>query len=154
MTEINVTDVMLGDWVLYEHKNSRGETISTHYLKVENITSRDIFMRNGDYARVQCVGYGCIKPIPLTEEILEKNGFEELMSEGWESAAKFGRIPEPTGVWQYSFGQFDSVSYLPKRSFLSVKFMEGYTADIANIKYVHELQHALRLCGVEKEIIL
>lgn len=27
--------------------------------------------------------------------------------------------------------------------------------DIAlNIKYVHELQHALRLCGIEKEIVL
>ena len=92
--------------------------------------------------------------IPLTAEILEKNGFEELMSEGEEIAAKFGRKPEPTGVWQYGFGRFDSVSYVPERSFLSVKFMEGCTADIANIKYVHELQHALRLCGVEKDIEL
>lgn len=29
------------------------------------------------------------RPIPLTEEILEKNGFEELMSEGEEVAAMF-----------------------------------------------------------------
>ena len=95
-----------------------------------------------------------LEPIPLTAEILEKNGFEELMNESEVSAARFGRKPEPTGVWQYGFGQFDSVAYVFEQSFLRIKFMEGYTADIANIKYVHELQHALRLCGIEKEIIL
>lgn len=94
------------------------------------------------------------QPIPLTAEILEKNGFEELMNESEVSAARFGRKPEPTGVWQYGFGQFDSVAYVPEQSFLRIKFMEGCQADIANIKYVHELQHALRLCGIEKEIIL
>lgn len=94
------------------------------------------------------------RPIPLTEEILEKNGFEELMSKGEEVAAMFGRKPEPTGVWQYGFGRFDSVAYVPERSFLRIKFMEGYQADIANIKYVHELQHALWLCGVEMEVEL
>ncbi len=94
------------------------------------------------------------RPIPLTAEVLEKNGFEELMNESEVSAARFGRKPEPTGVWQYGFGQFDSVAYVPEQSFLRIKFMEGYTADIANINYVHELQHALRLCGIEKEINL
>lgn len=94
------------------------------------------------------------QPIPITPDILEKNGFEELMNESEVSAARFGRKPEPTGVWQYGFGRFDSVAYVPEQSFLRIKFMEGCQADIANIKYVHELQHALRLCGVEKEIIL
>ena len=107
--------------------------------------------------------YGCdgffvdisdLEPIPLTAEILEKNGFEELMDEGDVSAARFGRTPKPTGVWQYGFGQFDSVAYVPKRSFLRIKFMEGCTADIDDIKYVHELQHALRLFKVDKEIEL
>ena len=131
---MKANELMIGDWV---------------YNPFTRKTFRLTFGRDIDLAKDLCV-----EPIPLTVEILEKNGFEELMSEGWENAAKFGRIPEPTGVWQYGFGQFDSVSYMPKRSFLSVKFMEGYTADIANIKYVHELQHALRQCGVEKEIIL
>ena len=94
------------------------------------------------------------QPIPLTAEILEKNGFKELMNESEVSAARFGRKPEPTGVWQYGFGQFDSVAYVPEQSFLRIKFMEGCQVDIANIKYVHELQHALRLCGIEKEINL
>lgn len=95
-----------------------------------------------------------LEPIPLTAEILEKNGFEELMNESDVSAARFGRTPKPTGVWQYGFGQFDSVAYVPKRNFLRIKFMEGCTADVADIKYVHELQHALRLLKVNKEIEL
>lgn len=138
---------MIGDWV--EIKGLKDP--------YKRLSSVDEYRGKVDYwygEKLIVSSIDNVLPIPLTEEILEKNGFEELMSEGWESAAKFGRIPEPTGVWQYGFGQFDSVSYLPKRSFLSVKFMEGYTADIANIKYVHQLQHALRLCGVEKEIIL
>ena len=139
---------MMGDWVIVRRPSSRREKV-----RVKSVIGNGTIeakTRDGLVALGELV----VEPIPLTAEILEKNGFEELMSEGWESAAKFGRVPEPTGVWQYGFGQFDSVSYLPKRNFLSVKFMEGYTADIANIKYVHELQHALRLCGVGKEIIL
>lgn len=131
---MKANELMIGDWV---------------YNPFTRKTLRITFGRDLDLVEELC-----LEPIPLTEEILEKNEFEELMSEGWESAARFGRTPKPTGVWQFGFGQFDSVSYLPKRCFLSVKYMEGCTADFVNIKYVHELQHALRLCGVEKEIIL
>lgn len=95
-----------------------------------------------------------LEPIPLTAEILEQNGFEELMNEGESCASRFGRTPKPTGVWQYGFGQFDSVAYVPEWNFLRIKFMEGCTADIDDIKYVHELQHALRLFKVNKEIEL
>ena len=62
-----------------------------------------------------------LEPIPLTAEILEKNGFEELMNEGESCASRFGRTPKPTGVWQYGFGQFDSVAYVPERNFLRIK---------------------------------
>ena len=127
-------DLMIGDWVYNPFTRK----------KLRLTFGRDIDLTEGL----------CLEPIPLTAEILEKNGFEELMNESEVSAARFGRKPEPTGVWQYGFGRFDSVAYVPDQSFLRIKFMEGCQADIANIKYVHELQHALRLCGVEKEINL
>lgn len=72
------------------------------------------------------------------------------MNESEVSAARFGRKPEPTGVWQYGFGQFDSVAYVPEQSLLRIKFMEGYMADIANIKYVHETCNTLCGCVVLK----
>ena len=131
---MKANELMIGDWV---------------YNPFTRKKLRLTFGRDIDLAEELC-----LEPIPLTAEILEKNGFEELMNESEEVAAKFGRKPEPTGVWQYGFGQFDSVAYVPEQSFLRIKFMEGCQADIANIKYVHELQHALRLCGIEKEIEL
>ena len=63
-----------------------------------------------------------IEPIPLTPEILEKNGIE--LSVG------------PGGLYQ---GTISGVN-------CHIEFNI--------IKYVHELQNALRLCGIEKEIEL
>ena len=135
MAEINVTDVMLGDWVLYEHKNNRGVTVSTHCLKVENITNDSLCMRSGDYWRVQKTGLGMIKPIPLTAEILEKNGF---------TCDAYGMNDSDELVVSVEYGVFQ------RNTDDGFKMLSDGKA----IKYVHELQHALRLCGVEKEIIL
>ena len=139
-------DLMIGDWVqCTDPKPFMITDIETEWgTPYFCVTGTDCLAVDG----------GDLQPIPLTAEILKENGFEEMMNESEVSAARFGRKPEPTGVWQYGFGQFDSVAYVPEQSFLRIKFMEGCQADIANIKYVHELQHALRLCGVEKEIIL
>ena len=141
-------DLMIGDWVAVHRPGDRHEQVRVKSV----IGNGTIEARTSD--GLVAIGELAVELIPLTAEILEKNGFEELMNESEVSAARFGRKPEPTGVWQYGFGQFDSVAYVFEQSFLRIKFMEGYTADIANIKYVHELQHALRLCGIEKEIIL
>lgn len=74
-----------------------------------------------------------IFPIPITPEILKKNGFrldtysEEFMSGKWWTRNDF--------VIHESMN--DSVG---RNNF--------------SYKYVHQLQHALRLCGIEKEIEL
>ena len=133
-------DLMIGDWVLHNTYPARVNLIGNTMVKLWNCDNS--------------VDVDDILPMPITTELLKHTGFEELMNESEVSAARFGRKPEPTGVWQYGFGQFDSVAYVPEQSFLRIKFMEGCQADIANINYVHELQHALRLCGIEKEINL
>ena len=76
-----------------------------------------------------------VTPIPLTPEILEKNGFsKELDSDGIHY-----RFTLIQGCSQFSLLYARSV------------FQWLYPIDF---KHVHELQHALRLCGIEKEIIL
>lgn len=72
--------------------------------------------------------FSWIEPIPLTAEILEKNGFVQDDESWWY---KDFRI-----VLSSSKG----VSLVCGRQ---IKFC-----------YVHELQHALRLCGIEKTIEL
>lgn len=143
---MNATELMIGDWVrCSDPKPFRITGIETEkgtsYFKV---TGNDGFDVDG----------GDVEPIPLTCSVLERNGFEEMMNEGEEVAKRFGRVPHPTGVWQQGLSNFDCVMYVPKDDFLRIKFMMVGQTDLRNIRFVHDLQHALRLCGIDKEVVL
>lgn len=68
------------------------------------------------------------EPIPLTEEILEINGFvyEETLKEWWHKSYD--------QIFDMNISDFEITS----------DFYFGR----AKITYVHEFQHALRLCGL------
>lgn len=70
------------------------------------------------------------EPVPLTEEILKKNGFvhKDTMEEWWHE--------EYNPEWGIRMSDFE----------LTDEFKFGR----AKITYVHELQHALRLCGLNE----
>ena len=74
-----------------------------------------------------------LEPIPLTPEILEKNGFD------------YNDLPFVQG-WQ----QFGLTLYRGGKGYL-INCGEN-VAMVVN--YVHQLQHALRICGIDKEITL
>ena len=72
-----------------------------------------------------------IEPIPLTEEILMLN------------------FPKPYDIRWYPEDDSKDVFCIAWEEPIGL----GYSMNLA-IRYVHELQHALRLCGIEKEIVL
>ena len=74
------------------------------------------------------VTYPFIQPVLLTQEILEKN------------------FPEPTDglTWYPEEGGFNCHTYVPNCEINAFGLF----------KYVHELQHALRLCKIDKTIKL
>lgn len=72
-----------------------------------------------------------LKPIPLTIDILEKNGFTKESRIGNGKPLEYCVLVD--GLWIDIRGE---------------SYFEG------KLEYVHQLQHALRLCGVEKEIEL
>ena len=72
-----------------------------------------------------------IDPIPITPEILEKNGFVKESRENHGNNLKYCILTD--GLWIDISGE---------------NFFEG------KLEYVHQLQHALRLCGIEIEIVL
>lgn len=74
-----------------------------------------------------------VSPIPITPEILEANGFEESC-----------------GVWYNSEVRMEFERY--KDGWCRTVNCGEYS--IYFIKYVHQLQHALRLAGVDKEIVM
>lgn len=90
-----------------------------------------------------------IQPIPLTIEILKKNGFKPYIPENHlETVYACQDISKAVAgelyaLWPYRDGSF----YLLLR-------VDGKDMVRMDVHYVHQLQHALRLCGIEKEIIL
>lgn len=86
------------------------------------------------------------EPIPITKEILEKNGFK---GDGYAILI----LDEQTYLDYYYY------EHRLRKHWCGVDEWENHSKvnDITfkcNCYYVHELQHALRLCGIEKEIEL
>lgn len=88
-----------------------------------------------------------VEGVPITPEILEKNGFLKRAGEIWEydiflEDKKFVSMI----VWRRDYAT-------PNLSVRSFTLQYG-SYSRRNVNYVHELQLALRLCGIEKEITI
>lgn len=88
-----------------------------------------------------------IFPIPLTPEILEKNGF--VIKKKWAQLGNFG--DSPLIMWHF---EDDAVLGDFKHELEIHQNDTGKVHVHIPCEYVHELQHALKLCGIEKEIEL
>ena len=108
---------MIGDWVL----DTCGNPIQVKELLEDGI--------NGEWDDAECDGveavYDDIKPIPIDEDILEKNGW---VGAGENMFVKQPyRITKADKVWGVAYG----------------------LAYVAEIRYVHELQHIMRITGYQ-----
>jgi len=144
---MKTTELQINDWVMYEGKPRR----------ITGLDENSVYFEKGC---TECHKVTKIIPIPLTADILEKNGFvasnnfadilgiEIYGNEEKQCGVEPGdgeddwdfKIYEP---WTrcYEDGSPEDWGYL-------------YTTNIKGIKYVHELQHALKLCHIEKEIVV
>ena len=139
---------MIGDWMQFADGNKKcmvvGIKCDVRYLTDETtITVMDSSGRWFDKTIDE------LKPIPLTPEILEKNGFTECNV-------------DDDGAVQYEFG-FDDLGidvWIAQPILLGAwrrwsDLKDPYSMiNELPIRYVHELQHALCLCGIDKEIEL
>lgn len=135
---MKANELMIGDWVLYDREPYQIRRLGIYG---EN--------RDGESYPAVCVGKpkgiglvierNEIKPIPLTPEILEKNGFY------YEN--NVGHILEHYNyeiiydVWKHELRILEN-----REQILKIKAFDEMC--------VHELQHALKLCGINKEIEL
>ncbi len=133
-------ELMVGDWVCYNAPNK-------YYTNVEEIRCKDkgkiYYIRGyrdskdpsserlifGDFSMDN------LHPIPLTPEILEKNGFKKELNDD--------RI-------HFRFTLIESHTQF---SLLYARSVFQWLGPL-DFKYVHELQHVLRLCNIDKEIVL
>lgn len=139
MATLKISDLSVGDWV---------QDMGGNYTKVVGIWQGCNFSYQVDLHRdgVSATIASCnIHPIPITPETLEKNGFENMGS----------------GLMRYEF-ELREKKYTIILGSLDeeVWFADFYFMRKKNINsniplfYIHQLQHILRLAGVDKEINL
>ena len=120
-------ELMIGDWI---HNNFTDDDFQVWPSFLSQATD---YGRNLDRTLddISC------EPIPLTDTILNKNGF------------------------QYYHKNFASLSHTHPFRLEMVEWPDENgrgglwtVGGIINVRYVHEFQHALKVCGVDKEIKL
>ena len=110
-------ELMIGDKVMVKVLSQIPDTYVLHTWTA-NDYSRDIQ----------------VKPIPLTPEILEKNGFIKVNSQ------------------RYDYGYPDTDCYVkvnPKKNMIHVNGRNA-NSNLYSHSFVHELQRALRFCGLDE----
>ena len=128
---MKATELMVGDWVMPLKKKLKG--IPGKVTTIDGGTGV-CWIDSEDYSYL--VPCSDVERIPLTPEILEKNGLTLSFNGNF--------FPED------------------KHYVLEISVEDGYIFWTINgheyglmpLRYVHELQHALNLCGIEKEIEL
>lgn len=143
---MKATNLMIGDYI----QDLAGDlcqviVLDRHVAQVETLTG----VHQGDTTRYLHEAEG----VPLTPEILEKIGLEEYGRRGLEY-----QYWEPLGDKRAIF-----LEKMPQDDYWYGFVGSGLPDNLdcnepdtvfKHFSYVHELQHALRLCGIEKEIIL
>lgn len=150
MATLNISDLSVGDWIL----NHRGFP-----TKVQVITSEgNILCGEIDAKSEHCTHLWVqdIHPIPITPEILEKNGFMRCSVEFniYEYTTLLGKILRTT---QVHLDGTQCIRVFVHDTTIERGFCRREKISVSILKdkvYIHELQHALRLAGVDKEIVM
>jgi hypothetical protein len=152
--KLKVTDLMVGDWVScqinsiefkYVRIASLNKTtmngIPTDFIEFNKVS---VDMLHGNYYQVDIAS---VHPVPLTPEILEKNGFEK---EGViELYNLYAGIDHRVTI-------HDNKEYMNSNNewYVHVDSEDYSTIAGCELTYLHELQHILRLCKISKEIVV
>lgn len=132
MATLKISDLSVGDWVYVKWKSDdkwQGQIVAiscTESLEVRLI---------GDIPFEARCTIEFVEPIPITPEILEANGWERN-----EEDEHMEYYDDPTSGIAHTKGTYRYRLETPEASVVCY--------------FVHQLQHALRLTGVDKEIVM
>ena len=141
-------ELMIGDWVIFGDEPLKVQHIYNNgYDDIVAEIVEDGTNEYGVYEEIKDVPVVYCSPIPLTTEILEKNGFYDRNTK-----------------WYYKrFGSYVCVDIAISLVYREIEVSkvcgagtdceeEEYGSSIVfgNDIYVHELQHVLRLCGLDE----
>lgn len=139
--------LQLGDYVFIKSLNGGYHTT---LIKIAAIHQKKVGYHNVPN-KLSWVRFSLLEPIPLTSEILEKNGFDKVSQLGctnpysWE----YKKFEEGTDELLYSIRAYDT----PFRG-MYISIENHADCEPINfskqIEHFHEFQQALRLCGLDE----
>ena len=144
------TDLMIGDWVKFP----------IGYEKIQEISYQQEIGGYCVWFAASATLFPCmiedIEPIPLIPEILEKNGFERCVSSIAKTSTAVIPICDSNQFCHKNLGNLRIIDKHPCHGWTLRTDVFGDTShnEIHHINYVHELQHALKLCGITLNIEL
>ena len=142
---MKASELMIGDIITFKESLENNDIICVEIVAIGHQDTNDVLVSiDGDYACDILTLDESMVGIPLTPQIIENNGFKPFEVKDTDSVEVIGKWWGRNGsvmVKQYSLTHIGKV--------FSVK---GNYSRIGNIRYVHEFQHALQICGVEKKI--
>ena len=142
-------DLMIGDWV-YNSKNEVCKVCSISQIFESNIML-DNYSKPNDGMFETELEFG-VSPIPITREILEKNGFVYRKNSG----AFIVNSEESYSNQTVEVTLFNVESEFRNNQLhiCESNYPEETMLHLMECNYVHELQHVFRSCGIKKEIVL
>ena len=133
MATLKISDLSVGDWVRYDGKEYQVQCVD---VMSEMVT---LF----GYCEQREESAGNLRSIPITAEILEKNGF---VKKNYDNGKMWDWWCDNVLVRKFA----DEDIY----RFIVAFDSKHYTTMMVVGKHIHQLQHALRLAEVDKEINL
>ena len=129
---MKTSDICVGDWVNYKSPSSG----KLRPIKIENIYGAEFNCEVENWNIISGRSISDTEPIPLTSDILVKNGFDK------DERSKYFHVYTLNIKGSYDF----DICWSSVNGF-------NYEGDLM-LTYVHQLQHLLRLCGIEKELVI
>lgn len=153
MATLKISDLSVGDWVEIDHEYYGWQPAQINVCGDLGIGA---YFKDIDPEEEYDCTLSQARPIPITAEILETNGFM-LLSDSfstYEYATLLGKMLRSTRVY---LDAPQSISVSLQDTTIERGFYHREKTSVRILRdelYVHDLQHALRLAGVDKEINL
>lgn len=147
MATLKISDLSVGDWVMVNEKPRKIRTLTDVWDgKSEVLVGYVVMVYSNGYNVVHYKPIEKVKPISITAEILEANGLFRH-----EFDANNPKLVVLSNHFMLARTYTDADWW---RVLIYDEEMPSRELFNGRVYYVHQLQHALRLAGVDKEINL
>lgn len=132
-------DLMLGDYIQVEFNDSEKQIVQVDKLSLIGIYSEGSYLTGAK-----------LTPIEITEEFLFKNGFT---SDGTDIYYHLEYYIDEDNKITIVFDKHKNLVNSNNNYFIHIDNSDCDTIFTGELSYVHELQHVLKYCKINKQII-